>query len=1358
MPTASQVLRASPVTKPSSDDDAPVPPRQSPGPNNGSSESEDERQYMMLRHSDEEANGHHDAASSASNSGGGGRHGRGGDKTGGGGGSIGGSDDSGPHHIPKSPERTPVATGGTGPRSVSMRGRGPQGPPASSAAPVPGHPPYPQHHHHHPRQRPQPPVPLRVGGPSIFPGSDGPGQLRGSPPSYMRGVSEDANSLTPAYPYPPTGPPGPDYRQPHQEPYPYDPAALNVAPSWASIDLLAMGTFDNGEDLHSAAAVAGGYGGAVITPAQTVRKGGTSAISGYPGPGGATDNYFMYPPSSPIKAGSSPRGSPLGSPGFDGMLPPKMPSPRGSPRFEPEEDELEETTQKDPCQQGSDEEGLTAVWLPPQSTKGRVRLSTNSTSNERVLVAPSAAAEDAAVEPVATTVHVPPSAQGKAEDDVHHSPQFLPLRRQPSHAPGSGGRPPSQPTETSDAPPHHQPPLMVDASASRSTDSSESPGRSLYSGRVQLVGGGIGRHEWDGGHPGAAASSSSGGGGAHWSLVSRSRSMESGGSGRSPGRVEGGSGEWEPPRPTRQPMVPPPGRPAMVNKSVSAPGSTMAAASSRGYAASHDPYGMRPPPPHHHPGYYAGYDYYGGTKGAPPPPLPSSGTPPGHSPPLIHKSYSSQSSGGGGSPPGVPPHHNQGYPQGYPPSSYSPAERQQPPHPSSASAYPGHPGYLPKSGAAPATSGYPYPYAGYHPSQYPHHPYSPYPQPHGPRSKYPPQGGPPKSSHPGAYPGYPPHGDPPPPPPEDEDMDGPPAPHPLLKDYNPHRDSISIRPQFQNVKKTKAAKRTHPATPHHMGGPEAMIPHLLGPYPPGAGMPGFNDGMSHGPGGAMQTPRRRRRRNPTEKAAAAAAMAAAAEAALKDRNEKMARKDREDREECDDRKNAAEAAMAPHGGASPAAGAVVVEGLSGPAGATIASKFSEEELKTLGSGDDEDIPAAKRAAMASAVALRAAAGGSPLEPPKSAAEVKFDIADPPSSPVCMPSNVPAIESATLMTENDVLCGRGGGTNSQMGNRRFRALVRDFQPTYLMAKRREKPRMARSVVLIVRHRGGRFLRRDEKSGRLYEVGDEKAEAKTSQALREGLDVRATKTAANTLMGSVEASSKKRKTSPTLVSMQARTEPAAVEAAVERSAKEGRVVVGMGRAAAPPRPLPIHAPGFGNNYQGRSGPPTVTARPTRPPPPMRHGSAPHPSSRPSAQPNAAAGYYPPHYQRCDDPYYRSRYPPHHPSMVASPSTAYDYGGPSHAAPPPPSPSAHHHPPPHPTAHHYHYAGGGGGGGTAAGVYHYPGSYGGAGRYGAPSPRQTPGVLPAGSSASFSPTRGPRPPNMTPVVSRPKGIVQP
>ena len=101
---------------------------------------------------------------------------------------------------------------------------------------------------------------------------------------------------------------------------------------------------------------------------------------------------------------------------------------------------------------------------------------------------------------------------------------------------------------------------------------------------------------------------------------------------------------------------------------------------------------------------------------------------------------------------------------------------------------------------------------------------------------------------------------------------------------------------------------------------------------------------------------------------------------------------------------------------------------------------------------------------------------------------------------------------------------GGGTNSQVGNRRFRQLVQDFQPIYLLAKRKEKPLLARTIVLIIRKRGGRFLKKNEETGELFEVGDTKAEAKTSQALREGLEVRATRSAAN------DANKKKKKKTP------------------------------------------------------------------------------------------------------------------------------------------------------------------------------------------------------------------------------------
>jgi hypothetical protein len=145
--------------------------------------------------------------------------------------------------------------------------------------------------------------------------------------------------------------------------------------------------------------------------------------------------------------------------------------------------------------------------------------------------------------------------------------------------------------------------------------------------------------------------------------------------------------------------------------------------------------------------------------------------------------------------------------------------------------------------------------------------------------------------------------------------------------------------------------------------------------------------------------------------------------------------------------------------------------------------------------------------------------------PEAAEEVDFDVADPPMEPITPPSEHSLVDSLANVNGHDVICGRGGGTNSQVGNRRFRKLVQDFQPTYLLARRKEKPLLARTIVLIIRKRGGRFLKKDDDSGEMYEVGDVKAEAKTSQALREGLDVRATKSAASSLLEKKKKNSKK-----------------------------------------------------------------------------------------------------------------------------------------------------------------------------------------------------------------------------------------
>lgn len=95
-----------------------------------------------------------------------------------------------------------------------------------------------------------------------------------------------------------------------------------------------------------------------------------------------------------------------------------------------------------------------------------------------------------------------------------------------------------------------------------------------------------------------------------------------------------------------------------------------------------------------------------------------------------------------------------------------------------------------------------------------------------------------------------------------------------------------------------------------------------------------------------------------------------------------------------------------------------------------------------------------------------------------------------------------------ITENDVLFGRGGATNNHVGNKKFRCIVTDHQPEYLGARKKDKALISKRIVRLVREKGGRFLRRDDSSGLWVEVGDRKASEKTSQALREGLDVRAT----------------------------------------------------------------------------------------------------------------------------------------------------------------------------------------------------------------------------------------------------------
>lgn len=96
---------------------------------------------------------------------------------------------------------------------------------------------------------------------------------------------------------------------------------------------------------------------------------------------------------------------------------------------------------------------------------------------------------------------------------------------------------------------------------------------------------------------------------------------------------------------------------------------------------------------------------------------------------------------------------------------------------------------------------------------------------------------------------------------------------------------------------------------------------------------------------------------------------------------------------------------------------------------------------------------------------------------------------------------PSTEGIKFYSRNDVLCGRGGGTNVHPGNRRFRDLINANRRAYLKARKNDKPNISRSIVRTVREMNGRFLKKDDKVGLWFEIGDDGAREKTSQALRQ-----------------------------------------------------------------------------------------------------------------------------------------------------------------------------------------------------------------------------------------------------------------
>lgn len=70
-----------------------------------------------------------------------------------------------------------------------------------------------------------------------------------------------------------------------------------------------------------------------------------------------------------------------------------------------------------------------------------------------------------------------------------------------------------------------------------------------------------------------------------------------------------------------------------------------------------------------------------------------------------------------------------------------------------------------------------------------------------------------------------------------------------------------------------------------------------------------------------------------------------------------------------------------------------------------------------------------------------------------------------------------------------------------GNRNFRDLINLHRRAYLKARKNDKPAISRAIVRAIRESSGKFLKKDEKSGLWFEIGDDAAREKTSQALRQ-----------------------------------------------------------------------------------------------------------------------------------------------------------------------------------------------------------------------------------------------------------------
>ncbi len=87
--------------------------------------------------------------------------------------------------------------------------------------------------------------------------------------------------------------------------------------------------------------------------------------------------------------------------------------------------------------------------------------------------------------------------------------------------------------------------------------------------------------------------------------------------------------------------------------------------------------------------------------------------------------------------------------------------------------------------------------------------------------------------------------------------------------------------------------------------------------------------------------------------------------------------------------------------------------------------------------------------------------------------------------------------------NDIVSGRGSGSNRHEGNLHFRKLIRENKQLYLSRCKNEKMSVARDIFDSISSLDppGRFLQKNPETGTWFEIGKDRALEKISQALRE-----------------------------------------------------------------------------------------------------------------------------------------------------------------------------------------------------------------------------------------------------------------